>query len=216
MQLLLLLLFAIYCRITVTSLHFKWTASIDRSTGIATSLETSIVPLKCNLCRAVSKTPSNTVESVFARYPTWLASWRVTFGLLRAIPIEDKRKSRQIAICDSVFGVKLLSFGTGRFRVARKAKSDKEYNMLIPIVGGLMALPSSKGSSGALSFSLIQCCEGSAALRLETAVTNDYRPTIAGEAPVSRLRASFYRSTQSLLHAYIMWRFHHYCYSQSQ
>lgn len=196
----------------ISSAAFKWNASIDRSTGIATSRETSRVPSSCNLHRALnaSSTPSKLIENIFGRYPSWLAGWRVTFGLLRAVPVMDGRKGKQTAIRDSLFGVTLLSFGPGRFRARRN-----EYNMVIPIVGGVLALPSSKGTYGGLSFSLLQGDSNENSTVMETSIVDGYRPTIAGSAPVSRLRAGLYRSTQSLLHAYIMSRFHHYCYSKS-
>jgi len=202
---------------SATSLHFKWNASIDRSTGIATSRETSAAPYSCSLCRAMnsSRTPAKLVESVFGRYPSWLAGWRVTFGCLRAVPTMDEKNSiHATALRDSLCGVTLLSFGQGRFHVRRKLQT--EYRMVIPIVGGLMALPSSKGSYGSLVFSLIRNDDGNDSLSLVTSIADDYRPAIAGSPPVSRLRAGLYRSSQSLFHAYIMWRFHHYCSHQSE
>jgi hypothetical protein len=161
------------------------------------------------------ETPSKLVESIFGRYPSWLANWRVTFGCLRAIPVVERGESKDIVVRDAVFGVALLSFGQSQFRVTKTNRNNKEYNMVIPIVGGLLALSSSKGRRGALSFSLFQRNDDSS-LRLETSIVDGYRPAIAGAAPVKSFRAGFYRSTQSLFHAYIMWRFHHYCYHQPQ
>lgn len=210
----------LFCTVvsSVEGLRFRWIASIDRTTGIAASRETSILPASCNLRRAFdsSRAPSKLVEDMFRQYPTWLAGWRVTFGCLRATPVnEEARHKQEIPIRDALFGVTLLSFdGQGKLQ-RRRVKRQTEYNMVIPIVGGLMTLPTPKGSCGGLSFSLITNTDRDM-LTLETSIVGGYRPTIVGPAPVSRFRASVYRSTQSLVHAYIMWRFHHFCYHQSE
>ena len=199
-------------------LNFKWSAAIERSTGIATSRESSRAPSSCSLYRAVDtcRMPARLMENVFGRYPTWLASWRVTFWCLRAVPVTNGIKNKQLTeIRDALFGVTLLSFAPGHVHV-RKSRHT-EYTMVMPIAGGLFALPSPEGAYGSLSFSLRREGGGSDdSLTLHTTISDGYRPTIAGSAPVSFLRAGLYRSTQSLIHAYVMWRFHHYCYHQSE
>lgn len=214
----LIVLVAIACIRSSASLEFKWKAFLNRSTGIATSLETSKVPSSCRLYRAIldSKTPAKHMQQVFGSYPSWLAGWRVTFGCLKACPVMDTKRNKQaILICDSLFGTTLLSFGPEKSRVMHR-KRLTTYSTVIPIVGGVLALPSSEGTYGSLSFQLKKTASNNdSVLTLETSIVDDYRPAIAGMAPSSRFRAGLYRSTQSLFHAYIMWRFHHYCYHQS-
>ncbi len=157
------------------------------------------------------------VKDTFQRYPSWLAGWRVTFGCLRADLVRNKsREEQEIAIKDALFGVTLLSFGQGKpSKRHQRRHCQIEYNYMLPIVGGFMTMTSPEDSCGALSFSLISTCrDDNESFVLETSVSG-YRPKFAGPAPVSRLRAGIYRSTQSMVHAYVMWRFHHYCYHQT-
>lgn len=203
----------------IMGLNFRWTASICRSSGIATSRETSIVPASSNLHRTFhsSRSREALVKDTFQRYPSWLAGWRVTFGCLRADLVRNKsREEQEIAIKDALFGVTLLSFGQGKpSKRHQRRHCQIEYNYMLPIVGGFMTMTSPEDSCGALSFSLISTCrDDNESFVLETSVSG-YRPKFAGPAPVSRLRAGIYRSTQSMVHAYVMWRFHHYCYHQT-
>mmetsp|Transcript_18995 Transcript_18995/g.31503 ORF Transcript_18995/g.31503 Transcript_18995/m.31503 type:complete len:201 (+) Transcript_18995:16-618(+) len=168
---------------------YRWAASIDRSTGIAQSCESSRVPATSRL----SQQPS--VEDVFSLYPQWLSTFRISMGLLTTKKQADGSTSLQ----DRLFGLHLLEFG--------KHKCTDANTVLIPINGGILARSDDGRNYGGLSFSLRQ--EGEI---METAIYHGYRPTIAGKAPVSCVRAWTYRSTQSLLHAYVMWRFHGYCY----
>ena len=167
--------------------NFRWSASIDLPTGVAVSKEVSTIPPGCQLRKG--KSPNK----IFASYPSWLSKCRVTFGILKTRDVKGEKW-----IKDRLFGYDILGFG--------KPKVRNNCSVSIPIVGGLMALPSKDGAYGSLVFELHSD-------ELETRVAYGYRPSIAGAAPVSRLRAWTYQSTQSLLHAYVMWRFHFYCYN---
>jgi hypothetical protein len=206
--------------------RFKWTASIDRATGIATSREISRVPLACPLHRAISSggEAAKLAKDLFGGYPSWLAVWPVSQGCLRAIPItgETKNYHKTIALRDPIFGKTVLLFGPGRFSVRgrrrRVGPKTTEYTMTLPLVGGFLARLSPEGTYGSLLFTLIseKRDNGDSFFVLDTAIA-DYRPALAGSTlPISRVGAGIYRSSQSLLHAYVMWRFHHYCYNASQ
>lgn len=207
--------------------RFKWTASIDLATGIATSREISRVPSSCPLHRTIASggEVEKLTKDLFGGYPSWLASWPVSLGCLRAIPITGETKKLQaiIALRDPLFGMTFLSFGPGRFSVRgrqrRVGRRATEYTMTLPLAGGLLARPSSKGTFGSLFFTLIskRGADGDNFFVLDTAIADGFRPALAGlTPPISRTRASIYRSSQSLLHAYIMWRFHHHCYHASE
>ncbi len=140
-------------------------------------------------------------------------------------------------ICDFLFGINLLTFGqptTVTYRSRKKNENiegsysiENEVVTDLPVIGGLLACRKRgrKSSYGLLRFKFTQTCEilpdveGKSqasqelieVLRLETRVI-DYRPALAGFPPVGKMRKSLYTSTQRLLHAYVMWRFHNHCY----
>jgi hypothetical protein len=169
---------------------YRWSASIDRSTGVARSRESSTIPSTSQL----AKQPS--AQAIFSCYPQWLCTGKVSLGLLKARTQQDGSTFVQ----DRIFGLDLLKFG--------KRKCMGNNSICLPITGGIMALSDDGRNYGSLVFSIIQ--EGK---MMETEIDHGYRPTIAGKAPVSYFRAWTYRSSQSLLHAYVMWRFHGYCYN---
>lgn len=183
--------------------NFQWTAAVDRSSGIATSLEVSTAPYAYSHESPPPLSTNVRMNTVFATYPHWLATPSVTFGMLIA-----KRNAKNGSTTIQLRGTDLdiLTF-------ARHVSRGKN-SILLPITSGLLALrnPSSLSSSrdhsynGALSFSM------KTNQILETRIECGYRPAIAGNPPVSRARSWTYRSTQSLFHAYVMWRFHNHCH----
>lgn len=207
---------------------FSWTASLDASTGTASSCEISAIPPACKLHRSLEACKNNKqivsiAESLFPSYPTWLARLSVTFGLLRAVPLE---KGGGTSLRDSLVGSNLLTFGRPcKTTVAVQRWSQYKttrYTVTLPVIGGLLAYyPSSsskkKGECGALTFSVVkmQATKHKSTFSLETEIANGYRPAIAGGAPVPWLRKLTYRSTQSLVHAYVMWRFHRQCHGSA-
>ena len=207
--------------------RFKWTASIDLTTGIATSHEISRVPSSCSLHRTIASggEAAKFIRDLFCGYPSWLATWPVSLGCLRSIPItaETRMKQTITALRDPVFGMTFLSFGPGRFSVReiqrRAGRRATEYTVTLPLAGGLLARPSSSGTFGSLFFTLIskRDANGESFFVIDTGIADGFRPALAGSTPpLSRTRAGIYRSSQSLLHAYIMWRFHRHCYHASE
>eukprot|EP00550_Attheya_septentrionalis_P002088 CAMPEP_0198291776 /NCGR_PEP_ID=MMETSP1449-20131203/9190_1 /TAXON_ID=420275 /ORGANISM="Attheya septentrionalis, Strain CCMP2084" /LENGTH=246 /DNA_ID=CAMNT_0043990457 /DNA_START=382 /DNA_END=1119 /DNA_ORIENTATION=- len=223
------------------SAAFQWTAALDRSTGIATSTETSVLRGLQNGKNA-NKMFEQWVKILFGSYPTWLAESSVSFGLLRAVPFyegNDRKVVVGTSIEDALFRVSLLTFGLPQFSkitrnpsratttTAEKLKSDKacnpstakitEYRVDIPVIGGVMAYSKKNPNMprGSLRFSLEKECtpnttttqNNTAAhdIRMVTSITNGYHPSISGPAPVGFVRYSTYKSTQSLVHAYVMW-----------
>ena len=205
--------------------RFKWTASIDLATGIATSREVSRVPSSCSLHRTIASGGEATkfIRDLFCGYPSWLATWPVSLGCLRAIPLAEAMNMKQTvtALRDPVFGITFLLFGPGRFSVRGRRRDGlraTEYTVTLPMAGGLLAKPSSPGTFGSLFFTLIsnKGANGESFFVIDTGIADGFFPALAGSTPISRTRAVIYRSSQSLLHAYIMWRFHHHCYHASK
>jgi len=202
--------------------HFKSTAFLDRATGIATSFETSDVP--SNLFESpLAKHP----KDVFSCYPLWLCQGSVTLGILQAECFSYGRNKRGFHVKDRMFGKNILSFGQPtssslhvKWRDAEHGgmRSSRKASISIPIVGGCLArkAPNSDTFSGSLRFTLVTSSNSTTGSRIETEITNDYRPTLAGRPPISALRGLAYRSTQTTLHSYIMWRFHRFCYRQGE
>ena len=180
----LLLLFLAVLWTESEAVNYRWTASIERSTGIATSREVSKAPH-----------PLTQVQKTFASYPEWIAKPRVTFGILTAKQKGDGSTAMQVRLCR----LEVLIFG--------KHTCKGKNTIILPITGGLLARPNECKEYGSLVFSLRD------EHIVETGIDHGYRPSIAGRPPVSNLRAWTYRSTQSLMHAYVMWRFHNYCYT---
>lgn len=251
--------------------HFSWSASLDRSTGKASSYESSIVKERCSLYKSITSYNNHQLlkcaEQLFTSYPTFLSQGDITFGFLRAVPLTKRDKHRrnhdgrrvgdnEIALQDRIFGIKFLTFGKATastkrqpFKAVNHRSKDEVrpslsknirtnmYTVKIPITGGLLAYypalncsQKKKRSSsrlqqhcGCLRFSLVKEQEqkkgakfneyvSSSTFSLVTEIADWYHPTISGPAPVSWIRKWTYRSTQSLFHAYVMWRFHHRCY----
>lgn len=168
---------------------------------------------------------------MFGAYPSWLCRFPVTFGLLHAVPAGGGYQVRS-----RFFGVKILSFGAPRSR-GIKFKNEKERgtdcSVVLPITGGILSLPGPRGDRGSLQFALqttTRTHDDAAArdstgddaapsaaqtpattCRIATAISG-YRPALCGGAvPVSTWRAGFYLRSQSILHGYIMWKFHRHC-----
>ena len=98
-----------------------------------------------------------------------------------------------------------------------------EYRVDIPVIGGLLAYSKKnpKMPCGSLRFSFENECTPNTTtpntphdIRMVTSITNGYHPSISGPAPVGFVRYCTYKSTQSLVHAYVMWRFHKRCASK--
>ena len=210
---------------------YSWEASVDRETGIATSKETGTIPTGSRLYRSINRTSDRDLlrftENLFAPYPTWLVKFPVTLGLLKATP----GKKGGFEIRDRLFGVNLISFGRTqgqRFsfqtNTSRGPTKTSQCTLALPITGGLLTLsdPSkpNDGNRGSLLFTLTKSREVGATTDSDespktvcsiSTTIGGYRPSIAGAAPVNVLRKYTYLSTQSIVHANIMWRFRRRC-----
>jgi hypothetical protein len=209
---------------------YSWEASVDRETGIATSKETGTIPTRSRLYRSLNSTSDRELlrftDNLFSPYPTWLGK-----GLLKATP--DKKGGFEIR--DRLFGVNLISFGrTQGQRFSFQTNTDRgptktsQCTLALPITGGLLTLPDPSkrnGSNrGSLLFTLTKSCEVGATTdsdespktvcSISTTIAG-YHPSIAGSAPVNVFRKYTYLSTQSIVHATVMWRFRRRCLSMT-
>ena len=161
---------------------FVWTASMDRLTGKAQSNEISF-PSK-----HWSHSNSDLVDH-FLCYPQWLCKGSVTLGLLKAVAADG-------------WDVRLIGFGTSLLKLGPPVRRGNEVQF--PFQGGLM-VAKTKSRQGYLKFSAYD--DGV----IQTGIVN-YRASLCGvSAPTNAVRRLVYLRTQSLVHAYVMWRFHQYC-----
>lgn len=183
---------------------FSWEANVDRKTGIASSKEYSSKPLQ--------QEKEFPVKKIFHSYTTWLCRFPVTFSILRSI-----QTKQGVCIQDRLFGQNLLIFGHAKSRLIsitlHEGAMQNSYSTELPITGGLLASHTSK-SALQFTFSTIHGEKGQTS-SITTRLFG-YRPTLIGQPPISMIRSAFYLSTQSLIHAGVMWRFHRYCWSQQR
>jgi hypothetical protein len=137
----------------------------------------------------------------------------VTLGFLRAVVVPSSSKSSTITILKPRFlDVHLLSFGTLQVK-----RSNKRGGCMfeLPITGGLLA----RNDRGCLRFWAVaekhpnpspkkDDDERRISCRFRSEIGGNFCPWIAGPPPVAPTRKWGYLSTQSLVHAYVMWRFH--------
>jgi hypothetical protein len=208
---------------------YQWHADIRNETGLAFSAETSNVPKDCKFYRLIrdcqNKNMLELLEDYVRTYPSWLCTWPITLGFFKAVP---NNSNGAIQIRTRLLNLNLLSFGN--FRGERVSyRQDRVRTTIctvsLPIVGGLLALPSSSRNGnkmGALLFTLkkneqlrdaddsknkegsVEDCDAT----FRTAIA-DYRPWVVGfKSPPSWVRKHAYLNTQSLVHSYVMWKFH--------
>ena len=139
-----------------------------------------------------------------------------------------------ISISDSLFGLNLLCFGNPQSTVtAMKANGGNRRRSIqvdFPVIGGLLdgkrqaeaaVSPIKISEHGCIRFVIEQeevkmqdeeKAQRSQAfwsnVRIESSICDGYCPAISGDAPVNPTRKVAYLSSQSLVHAYVMWRFH--------
>jgi len=194
--------------------HYSWKASVDRSTAKAYSLETSFVPPKSKLAKAVAHHDDllGLACPMFDKYPVWLCRFPTTLGFLKAVP----SKGGGHHIKTRIFGITLLSLGVPFAHSLRLKSGESETTVVLPITGGILSLSGAEGKDrGALKFAIQSVSsaeqEGVLKTKIVTAISG-YRPTLCGkQTPTSFLRTKFYLSSQSVLHSYVMWRFHRHC-----
>ena len=217
---------------------FSWEASVDAQTGTASSREVMLAPPRSYIHRQFQKVPQLTelgerqvwsdIIDKLEHYPQWLVRGAVTFGLFRAV---SNAEGRGCSLQDRFFGINFLTFGSARsqrFSIQKtlpqgRHKDGKttyirsrvgDCTVTIPIVGGLLAMRKRKHSRGSDLGCLRFTVQHNEELE-ETLVTTeirDYSPMLVGKKePPPFLRKAAYLSTQSVVHAYVMWRFHKYC-----
>lgn len=189
---------------------YRWKTWVDKSSGMAESLEESLFPIQSQWQQhqGIKKVTSH----VFAQYPEFLSTARVSFGLLRTTkgtkrsPRATKEKKDQFCLKDTIFGLNLLTFGPPRHGRRRSQLTTRH-----PMVGGILV--SSLGTG---------CIEVSVdhdknLCRISSRITPGYYPALilgARGDTVHPWRLLLYRSTQAQIHAYVMWRFHRHCFAQ--
>lgn len=204
---------------------YQWQASLDSSSGRATSKELSQSSWMQNreTKRATKKSVRRASQKFLERYPQWLAQGRVTFGLLRAVTSDaDEMNNEQVtSIKPRFFNINLLSFGKLKVVKQRTFGRRHFHEFELPITSGILTLssPQPKKDRGCLKFSVVakplspSSAKGkrrkkTMSCHLQSEISGNYCPKLAGPAPVSFLRKWGYLSTQSLVHAHVMWKLH--------
>jgi len=185
-------------------------------------------------------------SSTLGRYPQWLCRASVTLGLLRvreeiasgagatygATSIQTRLGGIDLLTFDKPVGQR-VSVNTRDKASSRSLLQQEAVQWKYPITGGVLA----SRPGGALVVTLRQqqqpfvtspSSSSSMDLVLDTQLV-DYRPRLVGGAVAAStttttttrrgtnpLRVGFYLGTQSLLHGYVMWRFHRYVRSHYQ
>ena len=206
---------------------FSWRAFLDATTGLASSRETSQV-FSSHVHGMSSTESSDRLKYLVESYPTWLCGGPITFGCLQACK-DATNKSCSIRV--RFLNLELLSFGAAksRGRLVHRQQPDESAKQVtetrietfsLPIMGGLLSSKSGdKTDQGSLLFSFRSDATISnpndniqdGCLTIRTAIVG-YRPWLAGPAPLAAWRRRAYLSSQSLIHAYVMWRYHrHVC-----
>ena len=191
----------------VRSDAFQWSGSLDCKTGLANSIERSEMINNVETVELIQRR----AHELFSNYPKWLVRRRVTFGSLFL---------RERSICDPLFGSRLLTFDSPFYN---EENPRNKVEMFLPILGGILTneedpqQSEENNSLGSLHFKLTVIPSKNQAteslLELETRVV-EFKPALAGSAPVGILRKMIYLLSQRLVHAYVMWRYHKYISSE--
>jgi hypothetical protein len=206
---------------------FRWQASLNSASGRASSQEVSQKEWNHHY-----ETPKASQQSVFrvsdkfiGQYPQWLVRPKVTFGLLTCSGTNPETK--ETSIRPRFWNrVDLLTYGP--IQVSKKSKRRCKWKL--PITGGLLVAHSSSSSTssgssgkkkrdmGCLVFETTttttptsssgSTTPHSLTCRFESSIAGNYCPSIAGPAPIPSRRKWAYLHSQSIVHAYVMWRFH--------
>lgn len=202
---------------------FVWQAAVDTPTGIATSKEILQASPRSSIVRHFQQEKDVWADVInrLERYPEWVVRGAVTFGLFHAVPVQEGCYSLQ----DRFFGINFLTFGVPRIQRfsfletqptqesgLKVERGAGDCTVKLPIVGGLLALSKqSRGNEmGCLKFTL-KHNEDDSETKLITEIQG-YSPLLVGPTePAPFYRKCLYLFTQSLIHAYVMWRFQRHC-----
>jgi hypothetical protein len=220
--------------LTYPHVAFSWTASLNETTGIASSKETSSLNLKYSSNNGIRDSDlAHLTEQMFSSYLSWLVRPAITFGALRQGSVVDENGADDETAIQlrCLKGVNLLSFGRPHSLRTFQHQRFVSVTTNLPITGGWFAVivpadcrlhrfPFQKkvaSGGGALRLSLL-CKRQKTSYNKRTTLDHDdiqiqtelvgYRPRLASGHPVRTLRKHLYLSTQSIIHAYVMWRFH--------
>jgi hypothetical protein len=207
--------------------HFIGTKPVPVPTVTSTAVVTMVPSSSDN------NSDANNVHDVWTlvtqrleQYPQWLVRGAVTLGLFQAVPLPGGGCSLQ----DRFFGINFLSFArpqSSRFSFYKTVPTrdgailqtrEGDCTVVLPIIGGLLALNNNNdddnnnnnAGKGCLWFRL-QHNESTEETKLVTEIRG-YNPWLIGSTqPIPFYRKLLYLSTQSIVHAYVMWRFHRHC-----
>jgi hypothetical protein len=153
------------------------------------------------------------------QYPQWLVRGAVTLGLFQAAPLPGGGWSLQ----DRFFGINFLSFArpqSSRFSFYKTVSTrdgailqtrEGDCTVVLPIIGGLLAQNDNNNAGKGCLWFRLQHNESTEETKLVTEIRG-YNPWLIGSIqPVPLYRKLLYLSTQSIVHAYVMWRFHRHC-----
>lgn len=173
-------------------------------------------------------------------YPEWLARGAVTFGVFQAVPLVGggfSLRDRIFGMHLLAFGTpQTQRFSFLRPTTTQPVTQDTLDNdtagrqvlqptirictVTIPILGGWLALCKDSSNNhnnycerpnmGCLKFTL-KHNEALGETQLVTEIRGFSPRLLGGKEPVPWYRKCLYLSTQSILHAYVMWRFQRYC-----
>ena len=185
-----------------------------------------------------NKEVQNIVQDIFSQYPIYLGSPSLTLGLCRSVVtstsshVMNEKEESYCNLQTSLFHFNMLLFGKPRLiKSNKKIRSTITVDNVcrftddttiiccveIPIVGGILAniddSISSTEDHGCLRFTWLQTQPNNyhhtPKIIILTEITGGYQPTLAGtKLPISPLNKILYCSTQRMLHAYVMWRYH--------
>ena len=217
---------------------FVWQALVNRTTALASASESSNVPHGSPLHQALSSTKDIDMlrlsKNLFTSYVPWLCTGKVTLGFLKAAVLEDQ----SIEVRDRFIGLALLRLGkpTGtRFTERTDEVSSTRHASLksnvkgctstqcvwsFPITGGLLTAPETtrmKEGLGKVVFVLKKTSVHEASesdTNVQCSIRSElvgYRPFVVGRAPANVIRTGIYLGSQSMVHAWVMWRFHRRC-----
>ncbi|CAB9510159.1 expressed unknown protein [Seminavis robusta] len=185
------------------------------SAGVQMSMSSSSLPSPAS--SAVHDVWTDVTKRL-EEYPQWLVRGAVTWGLFHAVPIPGGGFSLQ----DRFLGINFLIFGrphASRFSFlktvtskhnARLQTREGDATVTLPIIGGVLALKNGYGDRGCLWFRL-QHNEALQETKMITEIRG-YHPFLIGDKlPIPFFRKMIYLSTQSVIHAYVMWRFQRHC-----
>lgn len=176
---------------------FKWEANLEAQSGVASSLERSVLKVPSDywipegIVRKVSK-------EMVASWSSFICLGGVTLGIFETKL--DESSGNSSLHFRYVPGFSILTFGS--------VKDFGNGQWDIPIRPSWLARqdPKQNDNYGCLRFR-IQRQNREKAFLVESRIMG-YRPWLVGSAPVSPIRKFLYLSTQSKMHAYITWRFH--------